>query len=70
MNETKTTKIIVDNVGQQNARAFWQQFDNMQDKINNLQSKIDKAIEYIENFNEPIEFFYTEELLNILKVEE
>ena len=35
--------------------------------IENLQSKIDKAIEYIKNFNEPIEFFDTEELLDILK---
>ena len=36
-------------------------------EIDNLQSKIDKAIEFVENFNEPIEFFDTEELLDILK---
>ena len=54
MNKTKTTKIIVDNVGQQNARDFWQQFDNMQDKINNLQSKIDKAIDWIEQYEKQI----------------
>lgn len=47
MNERKTVKLVVDNVAQQNARDFWQQFDNMQEKINNLQSKIDKAIDYL-----------------------
>ena len=35
-----------------------------------LQSKIDKAIEYIKKFNEPMEFFDTAELLEILKEEE
>lgn len=38
-------------------------------EINNLQSKIDKAIEYIKKFNEPMEFFDTAELLEILKEE-
>ena len=52
MNETKTTKIYVDNVGQQNARDFWQQFDNMQEKNNNLQSKIDKVNEIIKDWHQ------------------
>ena len=33
----------------------------------NLQARIDKAIEYIKRFNEPMEFFDLKELLDILQ---
>lgn len=50
-----------------NQEEWCKMFMKSIETINNLQSKIDKAIEYIEKFNEPLEFFDLAELLDILK---